>query len=87
MSNRYVFTCNGGFDEYLKYNNPHKFSLYLAARVSVIVWSQSTLANFVRGNEIGLCRDCLQDLKEAVPGIGRKIITVWLKKKKLCVQK
>lgn len=55
-------TCSGGFGEYLKYNNPHKFSLYLAAGMPVIVWSRSALADFVREKGIGLCVDSIRDL-------------------------
>lgn len=45
--------CDGNFGEYLKYNNPHKFSLCMACGIPVIVWKESALANMVKKNEIG----------------------------------
>lgn len=54
------------FDEvlgnYLKFNNPHKCSLYLAAGLPVIVPRQSAIAAFVQANNIGLLIDNLYDL-------------------------
>lgn len=55
-------TCTGTYGEYLKFNNPHKFSLYLAAGIPLIVWSQSALADYVKANHIGVCVDSLYDL-------------------------
>ncbi|RFM26672.1 hypothetical protein [Deminuibacter soli] len=54
------------FDEvlgnYLKFNNPHKCSLYLAAGLPVIVPRQSAIAAFVQANNVGLLIDNLYDL-------------------------
>lgn len=56
-------TCAGYFGEYLRYNSPHKFSLYLAAGVPVIVWEESALAGYVRNNHIGITVRDLNELK------------------------
>lgn len=56
-------TCTGTYGEYLRYNNPHKFSLYLAAGLPLIVWSQSALAPYVETHGLGLCVDSLLDLE------------------------
>ena len=40
-------------DKYLRYNNPHKLSLYLTAGLPVIVWEQSASAAFVKLHDIG----------------------------------
>lgn len=45
--------CDGNFGEYLKYNNPHKFSLCMACGIPVIVWKESALADMVKKNELG----------------------------------
>lgn len=81
-------TCEGVYGGYLKVNNPHKTSLYLAAGLPVIVWSKSALADFVREHGCGWTVDRLQDigelftnltpekysvLKKNAQGIGEKI--------------
>lgn len=53
--------CVGPFGEYLKINNPHKASLFLACDIPVIVWSQSALASFVVGNEVGIAVESLSE--------------------------
>jgi hypothetical protein len=55
-------TCTGHFGEYLKINNPHKLSLYMACGIPAIVWSQAAVADFVRENHVGICIDCLSDI-------------------------
>lgn len=56
-------TCTGNYGEYLKYNNPHKCSLYIAAELPVIVWNESALAPFVLKNNIGCCISNLDEIK------------------------
>ena len=57
-----VDTCSGDYGNYLKYNSPHKFSLYLAAGVPVIVWQESALASYVQEAGIGICICSLMEL-------------------------
>lgn len=59
-----VDTCSGTNGNYLRYNNPHKLSLYIAAGVPVIVWNESALAGFVEKNGIGICVKSIKDLPE-----------------------
>lgn len=59
-----IQTCSGGTGEYLKYNNPHKLSLYLSAGLPVIIWSQAAQAQFVREHKVGLGVDSLEELGE-----------------------
>lgn len=67
-----VNCCEGVFGEYLKYNNPHKASLYLAAGIPIIVWKYSALADFVKINECGIAVESLFDLKREISGIDRE---------------
>ena len=62
-------TCTGGFGEYLKYNNPHKVSLYLTAGIPVVVWEQSALAKFVKENNVGITINSLNELKDKIDNI------------------
>lgn len=55
-------TCSGNYGRYLKYNNPHKFSLYLAAGLPLVVWNESALAGYVEENNIGIVIGSLLEL-------------------------
>lgn len=59
-------TCDGVFGRYLKYNNPHKTSLYLAAGIPVIVWNQAAIKSFIVDNGLGVAIDSLDDLSEVM---------------------
>ena len=56
-------TCSGEYGEYLKYNSPHKASLYLSSGLPVIVWSQSALAPVVESLGVGFAVDSLADIE------------------------
>lgn len=55
-------TCNGLFGEYLKYIASHKLSLYIAADMPVVVWSESALSNYVQENSLGIVVDKIEDI-------------------------
>lgn len=57
-------------DEYLKYNNPHKLSLYIAAGMPVIVWEQSATAAFVKQNNIGITVQSLTELNAVINSLN-----------------
>lgn len=59
-----ILECTGAFGNYLKYNNPHKFSLYMACGIPVIVWSKSALADFVQKEGVGLVINNLNELHD-----------------------
>ena len=59
-------TCSGVFGEYLRYNNSHKASLYLAAGFPLVVWKQSALSHFVLENGCGIAVESLHDLSQAI---------------------
>ncbi len=63
-------TCTGNTGEYLRYNNPHKTSLYLCAGIPVIVWKEAAIAEFIRLNDAGICIDSLMDLQNVFAGIS-----------------
>ncbi len=56
--------CTGYYGEYLRYNNPHKLSLYMACGKPVIVWKQSAVAEFVGREQVGICVDSLEELND-----------------------
>ncbi|KRM89667.1 sugar transferase [Liquorilactobacillus vini] len=57
-----VDRCSGIFGEYLKYNDPHKTSLYLSSGLPVIIWRQAALADFVSQQQVGLLVDRLDQI-------------------------
>ena len=64
------YTCSGMYGEYLKMNNPHKASLYLASGFPIIVWSQSALADFVRKNQCGIIVDSLFEIAKSLESLS-----------------
>ncbi len=67
-----IDTCDGATGNYLRYNCPHKFSLYLAAGVPVIVWSESALAEYVEENNVGVCVNSLKELPDILNKISEQ---------------
>lgn len=59
-------SCDGNFGNYIRYNNPHKISLYLASKIPVIVWKEAALSDFVEKNNIGLAVNNLDEIKEKI---------------------
>lgn len=64
-------TCSGVWGEYLKYNNPHKTSLYLACGIPVIIWDKAALADFVTKNKVGIAVGSLESLKNELKNINK----------------
>lgn len=63
-------TCAGNTGEYLRYNNPHKTSLYLAANLPVIIWDQAALAPFILQNGLGITVSSLDQIGDAVRALA-----------------
>ncbi len=63
-------TCAGNTGEYLRYNNPHKTSLYLAAGMPVIVWKEAAIAGYVEENKVGLTVGSLFEAEEKIRKIS-----------------
>ena len=56
-------TCDGAFGNYIRFNNPHKFSLYLSLGLPVIVWKEAAIAAFVVDNKIGFTISSFRELE------------------------
>lgn len=65
-------TCSGVFGEYLRYNNSHKASLYLASGFPLVVWKQSALSHFVLDKGCGIAVESLHDLSQAIEQLDDK---------------
>ena len=55
--------CLGQAGQYLKYNNPHKLSLYLSSGLPVVIWKGAAEAEFVKKYNIGICVESLAELE------------------------
>lgn len=67
-----IDSCNGVFGEYMKYNNPHKTSLYLSSGIPVIIWKKAALAELVEKYNIGLTIDSLSELDQLLDKLDAK---------------
>ncbi len=65
-------TCSGQYGTYLKYNNPHKTSLYLLSGLPVIVWNEAAIANFILENNVGFVVADLNDLSDKLSQVTAK---------------
>ena len=64
--------CNGVFGEYMKYNDPHKTSLYLSSGLPVIIWKKAALADFVERNNVGLTINSLDELDGVLDSLSEE---------------
>ena len=64
-----ISTCAGSQGEYLKYNNPHKTSLYLTAGIPVVVWDKAAIAEFVKNNNVGVTVGSLTEIEDILKNI------------------
>lgn len=67
-----IDTCAGTRGEYLRIIAPHKFSLYIAAGIPVIVWKRSAMAKIVIERRIGLAVSSLYDLEQTISRVSEK---------------
>lgn len=65
-------TCEGSFGSYLKINNPHKTSLYLASGMPVIIWEEAAAAVFVQRHDCGLTVKSLDDLNGVLAAVSNE---------------
>ena len=61
-----IESCTGQFGNYLRYNNPHKLSLYLSSGLPVVIWSEAAEATFVKEHQVGVCVASLRELTDVL---------------------
>ena len=64
--------CSGNTGEYLRYNNPHKLSLYMVSGLPVVIWSKAAEAEFVINNNVGVVVDDINDFNDVFDKIDEK---------------
>ncbi len=63
-------SCQGAYGNYLRINNPHKTSLYLASGIPVIIWKEAALAEYILDNNCGLLIDSLYDIEDKIKNLS-----------------
>lgn len=63
-------TCSGAYGEYLRINNPHKASLYIASGLPVIIWEQAALAEFVLRHHCGIAAASLEEIPAKISAMS-----------------
>jgi len=62
--------CSGQYGQYLKFNNPHKTSLYILCGLPIIVWDKAAISSFVLENNIGISISNLKNLDEELENLS-----------------
>lgn len=57
---------------YMRFNNPHKMSLYLALGLPVIVWSEAAVADYVRKHRVGITIHSINELNEKIENVSKE---------------
>ena len=73
-----TYTCAGVYGEYLRINNPHKVSLYLASGLPVIIWNQAALADFIVSNHLGIAVESIEDIPQALEHVDKQMYSDFL---------
>lgn len=81
------YTCDGLFGNYMRFNNPHKASLYLSSGIPVLIWKKAALAKFIEEKNIGLAIDDLNNLDKALSELSSEDYQQMVKNAQLIAQK
>lgn len=65
-----IDTCSGSTGNYLRYNNPHKTSLYLTAGIPVIIWKEAAMAKFIEKHKAGILVESLTEIDDVINNIS-----------------
>lgn len=65
-----VDTCSSAIGEYMRYNSPHKVSLFIAAHLPIIIWDKAAKADYVKEKGLGITVSSLRQIKECIESIS-----------------
>lgn len=63
-------TCEGRYGNYMRYNDPHKASLYLSSGLPIVIWREAALADFIVDNKLGLAIGSLDNLDSVLSQVS-----------------
>ncbi len=64
--------CSGQYGQYLKFNNPHKTSLYILCGLPIIVWDKAAISAFILENNLGIVVSNLKDLSDKLEQLSNE---------------
>jgi hypothetical protein len=67
-----VDSCEGRYGQYMRFNSPHKLSLYVALGLPVIVWKEAAIADFVLDQGIGVKVSSLLELGDISTRVSKE---------------
>ncbi len=63
-------TCSGLYGKYLRYNDPHKVSLYLSSGLPILIWKKAALCRFIENNHLGIGIKKISDIDKIYKDIS-----------------
>lgn len=66
-----VNTCSGDYGTYLKYNDPHKVSLYISSGLPVVIWKEAAVAKFIQQHHVGILIESLSEIDKVLGKISQ----------------
>ena len=66
-----VDTCSGDYGMYLKYNDPHKVSLYISSGLPVIIWKEAAVAKLIQQHHAGILIESLSEIDKVLSKISQ----------------
>ena len=67
--------CSGIDGNYMRYNNPHKTSLYLSSGIPVITWRKAAIADFITTNHVGIVVGSLKNIDDILANVSQEEYT------------
>ena len=64
-------TCSGDYGMYLKYNDPHKVSLYISSGLPVIIWKEAAVAKLIQQHHAGILIESLSEIDKVLSKISQ----------------
>lgn len=80
-------TCAGYSGDYLRYNNPHKTSLYLVSGIPVVIWEEAAMAKFIKKENVGICVASVKDIKQKIDSLSSEEYNTMLKNAQVIAEK
>lgn len=67
-----IDTCAGPYGEYLRINNPHKLSLYIACGIPVFAWEDSAVSSFIKEYNLGFTVSSLLEIPSIIDSLSNQ---------------